>query len=276
MKTAIIDVGGGMRGCYGAGVVEYLLDNDIHFDIGIGVSAGSSNLVTLKSEQKGRLRRFYEVYPKRKEYMGIREYLRHGSFFNVKYIFEDLSMKGMEDEVDIARCERNPMQFYLVATDAETGKPVYFHPDTFVPAMHEASCNLPVLNKAVSFDGHEYYDGGVSDPIPWKKAFELGAEKLVVVLTKPETEKRDPKRDEGPAKLLARKYPEAGKALALRAETYNRQIDEITSLRNEGKLIIVSPDDTCGVTTTRHKPEDVRNLYWKGYEDAAAIKDYLK
>lgn len=276
MKSCIIDVGGGMRGVYGAGVVEYLMDEDVHFDVGIGVSAGSSNIITYKAGQKGRLRRFYEVYPGRREYMGWHEKMRSGSFFNVKYIFEELSLPGREDPVDVMALDESPMDFYIVATDAETGSPVYFHPEGFVPEMHEASCNLPVLNKALHYDGRAYFDGGISDPIPWKKALELGCDRIVTVLTKPADFFRKPFKDWLPARILSRRFPEAGKALKMRAETYNRELEEILRLQEEGKLLIIAPDSTCNVTTTRHSYYDMERLYQKGYVDASRIRDFLE
>ena len=49
MKTGIIDVGGGLRGVYAAGIFDFCLDADIHFDLGIGVSAGSANALSAKN-----------------------------------------------------------------------------------------------------------------------------------------------------------------------------------------------------------------------------------
>ncbi len=49
MKIGIVDVGGGLRGVYAAGVFDYCLDKGIQFDLCIGVSAGSANV-----------KRFYE------------------------------------------------------------------------------------------------------------------------------------------------------------------------------------------------------------------------
>ena len=51
MKTGIIDCGGGLRGIYGAGVFDYCLDNNISFDVVIGISAGSANLASFSSGQ---------------------------------------------------------------------------------------------------------------------------------------------------------------------------------------------------------------------------------
>ena len=41
MSNALILEGGGMRGIFAAGVIDYLLDQEIRFDNVIGVSAGA-------------------------------------------------------------------------------------------------------------------------------------------------------------------------------------------------------------------------------------------
>ena len=38
MKYGVIDVGGGLRGIYGAGVLDRCLEEDLRFDLCIGVS----------------------------------------------------------------------------------------------------------------------------------------------------------------------------------------------------------------------------------------------
>ena len=69
MKTGIVDVGGGLRGIYAAGVLDYCMDQGIHFDLGVGVSAGSANLASYASGQRGRNFQFYTEYAFRKQYM---------------------------------------------------------------------------------------------------------------------------------------------------------------------------------------------------------------
>ena len=89
--TGIIDVGGGMRDIYGAGVLDCFIDNNITFDVCIGVSAGSANLASFIAGQKGRTYRFYAEYASRKEYMSFGNMFRSGSFFNLDYIYSYLS-----------------------------------------------------------------------------------------------------------------------------------------------------------------------------------------
>ena len=53
-KIGVIDVGGGLRGIYAAGVFDWCLENGVKFDYGIGISAGSANLASNLSGQRGR------------------------------------------------------------------------------------------------------------------------------------------------------------------------------------------------------------------------------
>ena len=279
MKYALIDIGGGMRDAFGAGVTDYLLDENISIKCCIGVSAGASNLANYISGQRGRGLRFYDTYPNRKEYMGFWQLIRHGSFLNMKYIYEDISFPGKEDPFDIASYTASDQDLTLVATEALSGNPVYFPKSSLAPfemRAVEASGTIPVLCRPTIIDDIPYFDGGVSDPIPYRKAFDMGAERIIVVITKRRDDFRNPGKDRKAVFILSRKYPECAKALELRAATYNRQLRDVIELEKEGKALLIAPDDTFGVTTTKHGREDVRKLYRHGYEKAGLIKDFIK
>lgn len=279
MKTAFIDVGGGMRAVYGAGIYDYLMDNDLYpFDLCLGVSAGAADMATYLARQRGRVLRFYTIYPKRKEYMGLWPLLRHGTFMNLRYIYEDLSLPGKEDPFDASVYLASKSDMVFVTTDAKTGKPAYFPKSAIKQGnlkVLEASSALPIACKPIELDGRYYFDGGISDPIPYEKAFEMGADKVVVILTKPRDTVRDPKKDKWIGKALSRHYPEAGKAMLRRAETYNSQIAGMKKHESEGRLLVIAPDDTCGVTTLKHNDENIMQLYSKGYKDAEQIVSFL-
>lgn len=279
MKAALIDVGGGMRAVYGAGIYDFLMDNNLYpFSFGIGVSAGAADLVTYIARQRGRVLRFYKIYPNRKEYMGLWPLLRYGTFLDLKYIYEDLSNPGKEDPFNTAVFHASKEDMVFVTTSAETGESVYF-PKTALKdgdlRILEASSALPIACKPIEIDGKLYYDGGIADPIPYMKAFEMGADKVVVILTKPRDFHRVKGNDKVIANLLSKKYPKAGRAMKLRAETYNRQLDGMEQYEEEGRLFVIAPDDTCGVTTLKHKQDDIMALYDKGYKDAEKIITFL-
>ena len=92
MKTALIDVGGGLRGVYAAGVLDYCLDEKIAFDLCIGISAGSANVAAYLAGQRGRNYRYYTQYPFRKEYMSLQNFRRKKSYLDLEYIYGTLSL----------------------------------------------------------------------------------------------------------------------------------------------------------------------------------------
>lgn len=58
-----MDVGGGLRGIYAAGVPDRCLEEGIRFDSGIGVSAGSANVASYLAGQKAAIISFIRNIP---------------------------------------------------------------------------------------------------------------------------------------------------------------------------------------------------------------------
>ena len=277
-KIGIIDVGGGLRGIYAAGVFDWCMENGVQFDYGIGISAGSANLASYLSGQHGRNYAFYEEYSMRKQYMGAGNMFHGGTFLNLQYIYGTLSNAGGENPLDFAKMNENPMEWYMIATNANTGRPKYFtrgdlHQDDYRVLM--ASCCIPVACKPIEIDGVPYYDGALGDPVPVEKAFELGCDRVVVLLTKPENILRNSKKDERLAAGIRKKYPLAAERLCERAQRYNEEVALAQKYAKQGKVLIVAPDDTCGVDTLKKDKASLHRLYEKGYADGQKIKDYL-
>lgn len=275
----IVDVGGGTRDVYGAGVLDYLMDNGIKADLFIGVSAGSANGATYIAGQRGRNYRFYNRYAFRKEYMGFRNLLRRGSYINLEYIYGTLSNSDGEDPFDYDGFIENPAQFIVVATDAFTGGPKYFDKSDMGRDHYEtlmtSSC-VPAVNRPYVFKGKPYYDGGISDPIPFDKAFEMGCDKVVVILTRPKTAFRKPKSDNRISRFVEMSYPEAARALRVRCDTYNEELSRAIELEKEGRLLILAPSDIKNMKTLTLDRLQINRMYREGYADASAVSEYLK
>ena len=107
MKTGIVDVGGGLRGVYAAGVFDYCLEKEIIFDFCIGVSAGSANVTSYMAGQKKRNFLFYTEYPFRKEYMSIRNFLFKRSYIDMDYLYGTLSNSTGENPLDYEALKNN-------------------------------------------------------------------------------------------------------------------------------------------------------------------------
>ena len=277
MKIGIIDVGGGNRGAYTAGVYDWCLDNDIHFDYCVGISAGSANLASFLAGQRGRNLMFYTDYNLRNESMSFKNFIRDHNYVDMEYIYGDMSSSYGEYPLDFEALMASSAEYKIVATDAETGEPKYFDKtdlkkDEIAPI--KASCSVPAANQPYPVNGRLYYDGGVSDPIPVEKCFSDGCEKVVLLLTRPVDYTRSPEKDRIVTAMIKRKYPAAALAMAERAEKYNSELQLAKQYEEEGKVLIVAPDDIGGMQTLTKDKEMIEALYRKGYHDAEAIKSF--
>ena len=274
----VVDVGGGERGVYGAAVLDWCMENGIQFDFCVGVSAGAANLCSYTAGQIGRNFAFYTTYSFRPEYMGLGLYARTREYTDLDYIYGGLSNSDGDYPLDYEAMVNSGKKFIIVATDAHSGLPVYFtmddmSQDDYAPV--KASSALPLVNKPYPVNGRLCYDGGLSDPIPVRRALEAGCEKVVLILTRPRDQYRDPIDDLRFVRMLAPKRPRIAEALANRAGLYNLQLDLAKKYEREGKVLIVAPDDISGMKTLTKDLNAIESLYAKGYADAFAIADYL-
>lgn len=278
MKTCVIDVGGGYRGIYAAGVFDYCMQKSIQFDVGIGISAGSANVSAYSAGQYKRNYQFYTEYGLRKEYASIGNFVKKGSFIDLDYVYSTLSNSDGENPLDYAAFVKNSMEVFVVSTNAENGETIFFTKNDFYKDNYDvlkASCAIPYVCKPYWINGVPYYDGAISDPVPIHKAMELGCEKIVVILTRPEAYVRKADRDEKLAHMICKKYPKAAELLSGRAKKYNDAVALARTLAKEGKVLIVSPKETCGVDTLTRDALKLKELYKKGYEDAEKIRDFI-
>ena len=278
MKIGIIDVGGGFRDIYGAGVLDVCMEQGIQFDYCIGISAGSANLASYLPHQPGRSYTFYMEYVFRKEYASPENWLKTRNYVDLDYIYGTLSNSDGENPVDYEAMEKNPAEFLVGACNALTGEPVYFdksylrkdHYDIF-----KASCALPVFCKPYMIGGMPCLDGGICDPIPVDRALDGGCDKVVLILTRPVSQPREAKKDRVIADLLSRSYPKAGECMRMRYKTYNDGVAHAQALQAQGKVLIIAPDDICGLSTLTKDRGKLQRMYDKGVRDAQAIPAFL-
>lgn len=278
MKTGVVDVGGGLRGVYAAGVFDRCMEQEICFDLAIGVSAGSANVASYVAWQRGRNYPFYTDYPFRKDYMSLSNFIRKHSYLDLDYIYSTLSNSGGENPLDHRKFMESKTDFLAVATNAETGEAAYFDKkdvglDDY--SVLKASCAIPFVCHPYPVGNTAYFDGALGDTVPIEKAFSMGCDKVVLILTKPRDLVRTSKNDERLARLIRRKYPRSAEKLSRRAEQYNEGVAKAKEYEAQGRLLIVAPDDTCGVDTLTKNREALKRLYEKGREDAKTIAPFL-
>ena len=277
-KFGLLDAGGGMRGVYTAGIYDYLIDRGIKPEYCLGISAGSANMITYIAGQRDRDRRFYTDYILRPEYMSVRNFFKTGEYLSLDYIYSVLSNSDGEDPLDFDAFMASDCVFIVPATDAETGEQVFFTNDDFEKdnlQVLKASSALPIACKPVKVKNRLYFDGGLAEPIPYRRVFEDGCDKAVIIITRTADEIRGPQKNMWIFKMWLRKYPAIVKALAERHIKYNRAIAEIKELEKEGKVLLIAPDDICGMGSLTKDMDTINAIYKKGYEDAKKIEDFM-
>ena len=275
----LIDGGGGMRGVYTAGIYDRMLDENAKIDYGIGVSAGAANMITYLAGQHGRTLTFFADYTFRREYMSAGNWLRDRNYLNLNYIYTTLTNRGGENPLDYEAFAKTSCPFFIVATDAQTGKAHYFTRGDIAQDNYDvlkASCAIPAACKPYPVNGRLYFDGGVAEPISYQKAFDDGCDKVIVLITRREDYVKPKQKNMRLLGWMLKKYPEIVDRIAHRHEAYNRSIGELRELVRQGRALLVAPADDCGVNTFTKDREAFVRLYGKGYEDGRKVADFIR
>lgn len=242
MPSLILE-GGTLRPIFSAGVMDALLDNNITFPYCIGVSAGITNGVSYISKQKGRNLEVVTKYRNDNRYLSYRNFLRCKSIFGLDFVFDEIPNNLIPFDMDTYR--KYPGKVLVGVTNAHTGKTEYLNGKDLddKATMLRATCAIPLLFPVIKINGKEYYDGGLCDPIPIKKAIADGNTKHLIVLTQPKGYKKElSKKNILVAKLLNKKYPNLKTTLLNRHNHYNETVKFCEQLESEGKVLILRPE----------------------------------
>ena len=280
MKKGLILEGGAMRGMFTAGVIDVMMENGIDFDGAIGVSAGAAFGCNYKSKQVGRVIRYNMKYCADRRYSGIGSLIETGNIFSTDFAYGEVPLKF--DVFDFETYQSNPMDFYVVCTDIETGKAVYHNyggKDDHCFDWIRASASMPIVSQIVDIDGRKLLDGGIADSIPVKYFEELGYRKNVVVLTQPENYQKKKNRLMPLIRLKYRRYPKLVETMANRHLVYNAALDYIKDRERQGALFVIRPKEKLKIGKVEKNPDKLKEVYDIGRETAAAqiqaIKDFL-
>lgn len=279
--TGLVLEGGGMRGLFSAGVMDVMMENGIEFDGIVGVSAGATFGCNYKSRQPGRVLRYNLRFRNDPKYMGWRSLLRTGDIVGGSFAYHYMPMKL--DIFDIETYEKNPTEFHVVCTDADTGESVYKridHIDYDALEWLRASASLPILSRPVNIGGRRLLDGGIADSIPLRYFESLGFKHNIVILTQPKgyTKKRTKLMPVFHATM--RKYPAIIEYMNRRHLMYNRELEYITEQQKAGNCLVICPDDTLPISRTSKDADKMQYVYnlgrKAGEQNLEAIKAFLE
>ena len=274
--TGLVMEGGAMRGLFTCGVIDVFMEQGICFDKAVGVSAGAAFGCNFKSKQIGRPRRYNEKYCSDKRYASWSSWLRTGDLFNVKFCYETLPFEL--DPWDTEAFVNDPMEFYCVATDASTGKPVYHKCEDGGREdirWIRASASMPVFSNPVEIDGGFYMDGGTSDPIPLAFAERLGCERIVVIETQPKGYVKQKQKYLPVIRKALKDFPNLVKALERRHILYNREKVYIREKEAKGEVFVIRPAHPLHIKSSEKNPSELERVYQEGRRAAEELLDKM-
>lgn len=261
-KTGLVMEGGAMRGLFTCGVIDVMMENGITFDGAIGVSAGASFGCNYKSHQIGRVLRYTKRFSHDPRFCGVRTYLRTGDLYGAEFCYHELPEKL--DVFDTETFRNNPMEFYVVCTDADTGRPVY-HRCTdggWVDLEYiRASASMPVVSHPVELKGKRLLDGGISDSIPLRFFEHIGYTKNVVILTQPDGYVKEPQKGIGLLHVLLHSCPLVARDLAERHLVYNDELRYVKKQAEAGHVLVIRPESALDIGKTEHDPDKLQAVY---------------
>lgn len=265
MKRGLVLEGGAMRGLWTAGVIDVMMEHGIEPDGLIGVSAGAAFGCNYKSRQIGRAIRYNMRFAKDSRYSGWRSLFTSGDYFNAEFGYHIVPKQY--DIFDDDAFNQNPMEFIVVCTDVETGKPVY-KPLTKVTSdtydWIRASASMPLMSRVIELEGRKLLDGGVGDSIPLEYFESMGYDRNLVILTQPMGYQKKHLKLMPLIRMTLRKYPNMIKAMNERHIMYNKELAYVEQAEKEGRCLVIRPDAKIPIGHISHNPDEMRNVYEMG------------
>jgi predicted patatin/cPLA2 family phospholipase len=267
-QAGLVLEGGGMKGVYTAGVLDFFLDEGIEFSSVYGVSAGACHMCSFLSKQRRRALDVCVDYLDSKRYLSLESLLLSGDLFNVQMCYHLIPEYLYPYDYDTFNKYKG--RAYSVVTNIVTGRPEYFRISDMKRDIVKirASASLPLVSRNVEIDGGLYLDGGISDSVPLQKSVVDGNRKNVVVMTKETGYVRKPATRLGLIKAKYWRYPKVYELMAQRHIEYNRQVAYIENLRKNGQAFVIRPKKASSVGRVEKDVEKLKQLYREGYEDA--------
>ena len=275
MKGGLVLEGGAMRGMYSAGVLDVFIEQGVHVDGIVGVSAGACFGCNLFSGQKGRVLRYNQRFAGDPRNVSLRSWLTTGDIVNKKFAY--YVIPTTYDLFDEEAFEAYGGEYWVVVTNVETGEAEYMQMHHLLNdiEMMRASASMPFCSRMVPIGGKKYLDGGIADSIPVRACLDMGYDKVIVILTQPADYVKGP-MNEKLIRAVYRKYPNLCKTLCDRHNRYNAQAADVAQLEREGKVFVIRPKEALNIRRLEKDPDELARVHRIGFTDGEAAMDALR
>lgn len=269
--------GGTFRPIFSSGIMDALLAHDIMFDYVIGVSAGITNGFSYLSRQTGRNLDVLCRYRNDKRYLSARNYIKQGSVFGINFVFDTIPNKLLPFDWDTFHTYSGKV--LIGVTNAKTGQCEYLdgHALDSKCTILRATCAIPLYFPPVQIGDNIYYDGGISDSIPIRKALQDGSEKNLIILTQPASyRKKTTYSNRVAAAVLRREYPKMAETILKRPKLYNETVcfcEQLVKHRPKS-TVLLRPENP--INSFERDIQKLTAAYQEGYQMAESHMDEIK
>ncbi len=186
-KVGVALSGGSARCAFQIGVLETLLELGVRPALCVAVSGGAWNGAALSAGTVHRLRHYWRAFV-RMPYLDVRNLLREQS----PYRFTEMHRRTFSRYVGVERLRApEALPLFVGVTRLRDQQGEYFDARTVedpLALLLASNYVPPFYTRAPRIEGERYGDGGLTDNLPYEKAFAEGCDAVVLVTMKGESE----------------------------------------------------------------------------------------
>ena len=257
-KNALVVEGGAMRGIFATGVMDAFMEADYNpFDLYIGVSAGSTALAAYVANMYQRNYKIFTTYSIGGDFISWKKFFKGGHLVDLDWLW-DVTIRDLR--LDLEKICEGQREFLVGLTDSETGKAVFLKPDVAnLEEITKASSALPIMYRnQIAVDGRIYVDGGIAAPIPVEEAFRQGADRIMVIRSRPKSfEMKIKSINHMVSRSVLRKFPAVIEAIESRPAVYAKSLAFMRRPPSRISILEVNPPEDFG---TKRLTQDIDQL----------------
>lgn len=280
MDLAIVIEGGGLRGAFAVGALAEL-DGALPTPSRVyATSSGAPNAAYFTAGQIEDGVRIWEEHTHGAQLVDYRNLVRPRPVMKIDELVAVFRERVRLDPRALAEA---PTQLHIAVTEVDSGRGelVRATADNIYELLAAAMAIPVAYGKVVPVGAGRYIDGGFHAPVAIREALEHGADKVVVILTKPRGHRRKPRALS--EWLQCRSYPDLPNTqAAIRAKwrCYNRTMDELDELEASGRVAILRPPGELPVGRLSRSRRRIHAAVQLGRDTARgqtpALLDYLE
>ena len=279
MKKCLIVEGGGFKTGFTSGVLDaFMIGQFQPFDLLIGTSGGAVALSYYLSQQYRACLNAIRLLADDKHFTNLRRALQEEGYMDIDYL-----ANVAEDKVPflVGRALSNAKgkKVRFVATNRESGNAAYLSPkkENWLDLVI-ASSTLPFVTKGKHvIDGVDYFDGGWSDPLPVKWAYEQGAKEILILRTWPTFFRSRQSWTDYFGSLYFNSTPSLKEVFATAFERYNSSLAFMERAPEDLKINQIAPSKLLKSSTYSYTKSTIMKDYRYGLDlGAQYVQEYRK